>query len=332
VCPGDNEPRAWGLTPAAYSDPFVGPGTKKGSEVKKASEYGGAFRTFSASTPLALGPLAGKVALVTGAGRGLGRAHAVELAGLGAAVMVNDVGANSSGCGRDEAPARATVADIVSCAGDADADFTDVASVGGGASAVAATLARFGRIDILINNAGFSTGGASVATPDELVIDAHLAVHLKGAIGTMSAAFADMGRRGWGRIVNTISESALDDRFATGLAYGAAKAALWSATLVAAKEGRPLGITVNAVSPGARTRMTAHLLDAGFRGQDPGRMDLDPAHVARVVGYLVCPQAGDITGRILHVAGREVREYSTTRTARSDLARRLMDFSSRPGG
>ena len=138
----------------------------------------------------------------------------------------------------------------------------------------------------------------------------------------MSAAFADMRTRQWGRIVNTVSEVALDARLAGSLGYGAAKAALWSATLTRGSRRSVNGITVNAISPGARTRMNEDLLDAGFRGQ-PADVNLSPDHVARVVAYLVSDDAGDITGRIIHVAGRELREYSTTRTSRSELVARL---------
>jgi NAD(P)-dependent dehydrogenase (short-subunit alcohol dehydrogenase family) len=107
------------------------------------------------------------------------------------------------------------------------------------------------------------------------------------------------------------------------LGYGAAKAALWSATLVAAAEGAAHGITVNAVSPGARTRMNAELLDTGFRAGASARLDLNPAHVADVVAYLASEEAGDITGRIFHAAGGEVREYATARSSRTDLVERL---------
>src|SRR5204863_4114748 len=116
----------------------------------------------------------------------------------------------------------------------------------------------------------------------------------KAAVGTMSAAFADMRARGWGRIVNTVSEVALDARLAGSLGYGAAKAALWSATLAAAAAGAAHGITVNAVSPGARTRMNADLLDTGFREGRSATLDLDPTHVSDVVTYLASDAAGDI--------------------------------------
>jgi NAD(P)-dependent dehydrogenase (short-subunit alcohol dehydrogenase family) len=140
----------------------------------------------------------------------------------------------------------------------------------------------------------------------------------------MSAAFPGMRERGYGRIINTVAEVALDVRFAGPLAYGVAKAALWSATLAAAAEGRAHGITVNAISPGARTRMNAELLDGGFRDGASGALDLAPEHVAAVVAYLASPAAADITGRVLHVAGGAIREYETRRTASTDLVARLL--------
>ena len=259
---------------------------------------------------------------MTGAGRGLGRAHALALAGAGASVVVNDIGAALDGSGRDDAPAAGVVVEIESLGGRAVADSTDVASVEGGAQAAANTIAAFGRIDILVNNAGFAHGGGEVDAPIDSELDALLAVHFKAAVGTMAAAFADMLARRWGRIINTVSEVALDARVAGALGYGAAKAALWSATLTAARAGAEHGITVNAISPGARTRMNQDLLSGGFRGQSTD-VDLSPEHVARVVAYLASDEAGDINGRVIHVAGGALREYTTTRTSRSDLVARL---------
>ena len=267
--------------------------------------------------------LDGKVALVTGAGRGLGRAHALALAGAGASVVVNDIGAALDGSGHDDTPADAVVEEIEARGGRAIADRTNVASVDGGARAVANTVATFGHIDVLVNNAGFAYGGGDIEAPIDAELDALFAVHFKAALGTMSAAFADMRARRWGRIVNTVSEVALDARVAGALGYGAAKAALWSATLTAARAGAAHGITVNAISPGARTRMNEDLLDSGFCGGHPADLDLSPEHVARVIAYLASDQAGDITGRIIHAAGGALREYSTTRTSRSDLVARL---------
>lgn len=268
------------------------------------------------------GALEGKVALVTGAGRGLGRSHALALAAAGATVVVNDLGSALDGSGRDAGPASTVAAEVRAAGGHATVDLDDVASIEGARRVVEGVIARHGRIDILVNNAGFAHGGGTVAEPVEAELDALLAVHLKAAVGTMAAALPDMARRGWGRIVNTVSEAALDPRFVASLGYGAAKAALWSATLVAAAEAAPLGVTVNAVSPGARTRMNADLLDAGLRAA-PDALDLDPRHVSALIVHLASEPAGDITGRIIHAAGGQVREYRTTRSGRSELAERL---------
>jgi NAD(P)-dependent dehydrogenase (short-subunit alcohol dehydrogenase family) len=245
----------------------------------------------------------------------------LTLAGRGLAVVVNDIGAELDGSGRNRAVALEVVDEIVAAGGHAVADDTDIASVEGARAAVAAAIDAFGRIDVVVNNAGFARGGGDVETPEVDRIEALLAVHFLAAVGTMSAAFADMKTRGWGRIINTVSEVALDNRLPGSLGYGAAKAAVWSATLTAARAGAPHGITVNAISPGARTRMNADLLDAGALGKPPA--DLDPQHVADVVAYLASDAAGDITGRIIHAAGGAIREYTTSRTAHSELAQRL---------
>jgi NAD(P)-dependent dehydrogenase (short-subunit alcohol dehydrogenase family) len=268
--------------------------------------------------------LDGRVAVVTGGGRGLGRAHALALAGAGASVMVNDPGTDLDGRGSDRGPADAVIAEIAARGGTAIADHQDVASIEGGRAVVHTALAAFDRVDIVVNNAGFAAGGGTIEEPIQPEIDALLDVHLKAALGTMSAAFPVMRERGYGRIINTVSEVALDARFAGPLAYGAAKAALWSATLAAAAAGRPHGITVNAISPGARTRMNAELLDEGFRDGASALLDLAPDHVAAVVAYLASPAAGDITGRVLHVAGGAIREYDTRRTGGTDLVARLL--------
>jgi len=263
-----------------------------------------------------------RVALVTGAGRGIGRAHALTLAARGCAVVVNDIGTALDGSGRDDSVAAAVVAEIVEAGGRAVADATDVASVEGGRAAVAAAIEAFGRIDIVVNNAGYAHGGGDVESPDPEQLAALMAVHFFAAVGTMSAAFENMKTRLWGRIINTVSEVALDTKLQGSLGYGAAKAAVWSATINAARAGGPHGITVNAISPGARTRMNAELLDAGAFG-DNERIDLSPQHVADVVAYLASDSAGDINGRIVHAAGGAIREYTTSRTAQSDLVERL---------
>jgi NAD(P)-dependent dehydrogenase (short-subunit alcohol dehydrogenase family) len=260
-------------------------------------------------------PLEGRVALVTGAGRGLGRAHALALAAAGATVVVNDI---------DASPAAEVAEEVTGRGGLALRDSTDVASIGGGRRAVEVAIDAFGRIDVLVNNAGFALGGGSVGEPVEDGLDGLMAVHYRAAVGTMAAAFGDMRKRRWGRVINTVSEAALDRRFVGSLGYGAAKAALWSATLTAAAEGAPDGITVNGISPAARTRLNADLIDNGFRDGASDHLDLDPAHVAVVVVYLATEQAGDVTGRIIHAGGGQIREYTTVRTARSELVDRLV--------
>lgn len=263
--------------------------------------------------------LAGRVALVTGAGRGIGRAHALALAAEGAAVVVNDLGCGVAGEGADASVAREVVEVIEAGGGRAVADGSDVGSFVGAARAVDAATEAFGRIDIVVNNAGI-VGGGDVETLTEETLDKLLAVHLKGSIGAARAAFPHMRRQRWGRIVNTVSEVALDERFASGLGYAAAKAAVWSATLAMARDGSPHGITVNAISPGARTRMSGEQID---RTPSSRALDLDPAHVARVVVFLASERAADVTGRILHAAGGHLREYRTGRSRNDELEARI---------
>jgi NAD(P)-dependent dehydrogenase (short-subunit alcohol dehydrogenase family) len=247
----------------------------------------------------------------------------LALARRGASVVVNDLGSELDGSGSDRSIAAGVVNEVAEFGGTASADGTSVSSLQSGQSLVARTVEVYGRVDIVVNNAGFAYGGGTVAMPVQAELDALFAVHFYGALGTMSAAFVDMRTRGWGRVVNTVSEAALDARFVGALGYSAAKAALWSATLAAAAEGARHGITVNAISPGARTRMSAPALDSQFRGGASDGLDLHPHHVADVVAYLVSDDAADITGRIIHAAGGEVREYATRRTSQSELVGRI---------
>jgi NAD(P)-dependent dehydrogenase (short-subunit alcohol dehydrogenase family) len=253
-----------------------------------------------------VGDLHGRVAVVTGGGRGLGRAHAVALAAAGAAVVVNDV---------DGDEADAVAREIQAGGGRAVADGADVGSVEAGAALVDRAVAAFGRIDVVVNNAGVSTR-LPVEELTEEHVELHLGVHLKATVGTTRAAFAHMQANGCGRIVNTISGHGLAPVAPDSAAYAAAKSALWGFTLAAALEGRPRGIAVNAVAPLALTRMSERFLadvpDATER--------FDPAHVARVVVWLATAPVG-VTGEVLRVEGTRVGRYSIEVSELVDIER-----------
>ena len=242
-----------------------------------------------------MGVLDGKVAVVTGAGRGLGRAHATALANAGASVLVNDV---------DGDAAAAVVVQIAADGGAAAADLTDLGTMAGARAVIDTAVAAFGTVDVLLNNAGISERQL-LDELDEAVLDRHLAVHLKATIATTQAAFPVMRAAGGGRIVNTVSGAGLRPEHPGTTSYACAKAAVYAATLVAAAEGAPHRIRVNAVSPLAVTPMSA----AFFERTDPSRAaTLTADRVSEVVVFLASDLSGDLTGRVLRVEGGHVRE------------------------
>lgn len=240
-----------------------------------------------------------KVAIITGAGGGLGREHALLLASRGARVVVNDLGGAVDGSGGDSSAAQMVVDEIEAAGGIAVADHHSVATEEGGKAIVQTALDEFEGIDIIINNAGILRDKTFKGMNDELltpVID----VHLKGAFYVTQPAWEHMREQGYGRIVNTSSNSGILGNFGQSN-YGAAKMGLVGFTRVLAAEGAKYNIKANALAPVARTRMTEELLG-------PLAEQLDPSTVAPTVGYLVhedCP----VSGEIYSVAGGRVARF-----------------------
>jgi NAD(P)-dependent dehydrogenase (short-subunit alcohol dehydrogenase family) len=241
----------------------------------------------------------GRIAIVTGAGRGLGREHALMLAAHGARVVVNDVGAGVDGSGRDDSFAAQTVADIRAAGGEAITNGEDVSSFEGAKRMIDAAIAQWGRIDVLVNNAGILRDRMLV-NMTEAEWDAVIAVHLKGTFAPSRHAAAHWrelsrtsGQPVSGRIINTSSTSGIYGNVGQ-TNYGAAKAGIAAFTIIAARELKKFGVTVNAIAPSAQTRMTE-----GLRAiTDEQRAARDPKWVSPVVTYLASEAAQDITGRV----------------------------------
>ncbi|HXH20838.1 MAG TPA: SDR family NAD(P)-dependent oxidoreductase, partial [Dehalococcoidia bacterium] len=201
------------------------------------------------------GWLEGKVAVVTGAGRGIGRGIALLMAKEGAKVVVNDLGGNTDGTGVDQGPAMEVVEEIRKAGGTAVPNFDSVASVQGGENIIKTALDNFGRIDILVNNAGILRD-RMIFNMTEEEWDAVIAVHLKGQYCTIKPASILMRQQRWGRIVNFSSTSGLIGN-AGQANYGAAKAGVAGLTRVVARDLGRYGVTCNAIAPVAATRLTA---------------------------------------------------------------------------
>jgi NAD(P)-dependent dehydrogenase (short-subunit alcohol dehydrogenase family) len=245
-----------------------------------------------------------RVAIVTGAGRGLGRAHALLLATRGARVVVNDVGGFVDGNGSSIEPARQVVQEIERSGGVALADYHSVATPEGGEAIVRAAIDEFGRVDIVINNAGILRDRSFPnMTPDD--VECVLDIHLRGAINVTRPAFTLMKAQRYGRIVNTTSAAGLFGNFGQAN-YGAAKAGLVGMMRVLAIEGARYGINVNAIAPVARTRMTETIL-----GEHADR--LDPELVSPTVAWL-CHEACCVSGEVYSAGGGRVARIFTATT------------------
>ena len=246
----------------------------------------------------------GKVAIITGAGGGLGRSHALELARRGARIVVNDLGGSVSGEGGSAGPAHDVVAEIEALGGEAVANGDSVATPEGGEAIVQAAVDAFGTVDIVINNAGILRDKSfHNMTPDLLnpVID----VHLKGAFHVTQPAWKIMREKGYGRVVNTASNAGILGNFGQ-TNYGAAKMGLVGFTRVLAQEGAKSNIKTNVIAPVAWTRMTEELL--GAMGEK-----LQPETVTPVVAYLASEEC-EVSGEIYSIAGGQVSRFFIGRT------------------
>lgn len=264
----------------------------------------------------------GRVAVVTGAGRGIGRAYARLLAARGASVVVNDLGGSMAGEGADAGPAASVAAEIDDAGGAAIADTNDISTVEGADALVGAAVASFGRVDVLVNNAGIIRW-ASFPEADADTLQRHLAVHVTGSFNTTRAAWPHFVAQQYGRVVMTTSTGMLG--LLGNLSYATAKGGVVGLMRNLAVEGVPHGVTVNAIAPAAVTRM------AGQSGDEPDAVApvMAPEQVAPMVAYLAhedCPVTGEIYtagfGRFarLFIASTEGYVHATPDATVEDVA------------
>jgi len=246
----------------------------------------------------------GRVAIITGAGGGLGRAHALELARRGAMVLVNDIGQSPGPDGTLSSAAQRVVDEIIAVGGQAAVNVDSVSTPEGGLAIVDAALTAFGRVDILVNNAGILRDKA-FHKMDSAMIDAVIDVHLKGALYVTQPAFRLMREQGYGRIVSTSSASGLFGNFGQAN-YGAAKAGLAGLTRVLALEGVGHGVCANAIAPIAATQMTH-----GILGDLADKVS--PDSVSPLVAYLAHEDCA-VNGHVYSVAGGRVARIFVAET------------------
>jgi NAD(P)-dependent dehydrogenase (short-subunit alcohol dehydrogenase family) len=248
----------------------------------------------------------GRVAIVTGAGRGIGREHAISLARHGAKVVVNDLGGNMDGTGADASPAQQVVDEIAGFGGEAIANGDNVSSWDGAKRMVDSAIETFGKLDVVVNNAGILRDRV-LANMTEEEWDAVIAVHLKGTFAPSrhAAAYwreqAKAGNTVSGRIINTTSVSGIYGNPGQ-TNYGAAKAGIAAFTNIAAMELSRYGVTVNAVGPVALTRMTEGLGNAPET--DEAREARAPHWIAPIVTWLASEQSAGVTGRVFEASGQ----------------------------
>ena len=287
-----------------------------------------------------MGSLDNRVALVTGAGRGIGRAHALLLAREGASVVVNDLGGSNAGEGQDAGPAQRVVDEITSAGGTAVANTDNVADWTGAANLVEQALTAFGGLDIVVNNAGILRD-AFIAGIEEPQWDSVIAVHLKGHLAVLRHAAgywkaqSKAGQQRAASVINTASASGTFMANSGQANYGAAKAGIAALTLVAAQELERYGVRVNCIAPVARTRLTLATpgMEAIFAAEVPeGEFDgFDPANIAPIVAYLAqekCP----LTGKVFAVQGGAISlldGWTTRETIQTEGPWELGDLAER---
>ncbi len=276
-----------------------------------------------------MGALDGRVAVITGAGRGIGREHALLFAAEGASVVVNDLGGANDGEGADAGPAQQVADEIAAAGGKAVANTDNVADWSGASRLVDQAVSGYGRLDVVVNNAGILRD-AFIAGMDEAQWDAVIAVHLKGHAAVLRHAAAywkaesKAGRPVKASVINTASASGTTLPNAGQANYGAAKAGIAALTLVAADELERYGVRANAITPVARTRLTLATPGMGaFFAQEVGEGEVDyfsPAQISPLVAYLAtesCP----ITGKVYAVQGGSIQElsgWSVAKTAETE--------------
>ena len=256
------------------------------------------------------GSCEGRVAIVTGAGRGIGREHALMLAGEGCKVVVNDLGAGADGNGADAGPAEEVVAEIEAMGGEAIADGSDITDFAQSGLLVARAVDTFGRLDVLINNAGILRD-RMIFSMDEAEWDAVVSVHLKGHFCPTRHAAAYWRERSKAgeavdaRIINTASPSGLFGNVGQAN-YGAAKAGIAALTMVCALELARYGVTANCLAPTAITRLVVPVMGGEENIPESTREALAPRWVAAVATWLAGPMSRGVTGRVFDVRGDKI--------------------------
>jgi NAD(P)-dependent dehydrogenase (short-subunit alcohol dehydrogenase family) len=249
-----------------------------------------------------------RICIVTGAGRGIGREHALMLAEHGAKVVVNDVGGAADGTGTDAGPAQQVVEEILAAGGDAVANTDDISEWSGAERFVAQAVDTYGRLDVVINNAGILRD-RMLANMSEAEWDAVIKVHLKGTAGPSHFAAAhwrDRAKAGeevQGRLINTSSPSGIYGNVGQ-TNYGAAKAGIATFTIIAADELARYGVTVNCIAPAALTRLTEGL--GMGQATDEVKEQLSPKWIASIATWLASTESAHVTGRVFDVTGRQL--------------------------